>query len=73
MRTCLRTWQDRSVEAHHQAVLVHEYDGNERVKLVRQVSVGRVDALDGLNKNQLAAPRSNHALRACLVFFKPSR
>ena len=45
-RTILRTWQERLVEAHHHAVLVHEYDGNERTGLVGQESVGRVDAPD---------------------------
>ena len=58
VRTCLKTWQGGLVEAHHQAVLVHEYDGNERVKLFGQESVGRVDALYWLSKNQLAALKS---------------
>ena len=58
MRTCLKTWQGGLVEAHHRAVLAHVYDGNERIKLFGQEPVGRVDALDWLNKNQLAALQS---------------
>ena len=65
VRTHLKTWQDHSVEAHHQAVMVHEYDGNERIRLVGRESVGRVDALDWLNKNQLAELKSHD--RAALL------
>ena len=41
LRTSIRTWQERLVEAHHRTVFVNEYDGNERFGLVEQESVGQ--------------------------------
>ena len=47
------------VEAHLQAVLVYEYNGHERTRLVGQESVGRVDAPDWLGEIQLAQLKSH--------------
>ena len=67
VRTSLRTWQERLVAEHHQDVLMHEYDGNKRTGLVGQESVGRVDALVWLNKNQLAGLKCYERAALCEV------